>query len=94
MKKGIARWIYKWEMKLFPVNMDKMYVDQSMKNSQYGDRNLFSAYTPYGIKQIDSEFAKRIMEGDEPKELREDIKENPHLHRRIKRNLIFNLNQR
>jgi len=90
MIKYFRKLIYKWECKLFPVDMEAMYVDQSF-NLGY----VSSFYTPYGIKGIDSGFAQRIMKLEEdPKKLKKEIKENPHLHKRIKRNLIFNLKNR
>ena len=90
----IAKWIYKWEMKLFPIDMEKVYVDQVPNRWKYQHVSFHSSFAPYGIQQIDAEFAKRIMNGNEnPKKLKKEIKENPHLHRKIKRNLIFNLNQ-
>ena len=42
---------------LMPENIDDLYVDQAMSYGGY----FFSAYTPYGIKQIDSDFCHRIQ---------------------------------
>lgn len=85
-------------MILFPVNMDKIYVDQGGSRVFFADRCISTFYTPFGIKQLDSEFSKRIMDlRNDPEKIKnskillKEIKENPHLHRKIKRDLIVNL---
>jgi hypothetical protein len=45
---------------LMPPNIDDLWVDQSITNVDVADRNFFAAYTPYGIKMIDSRFGWRI----------------------------------
>lgn len=42
------------------INMEGVYLDQAMKRSRYGDRMVSSAFTPHGIRQIDSEYGIRI----------------------------------
>lgn len=124
-----------------PASMDEMYIDQAMENSGF----VFAAYTPWGIKQIDSDFCRRIQNierdpkeirrsiltnyldekkrinkdtfilkrdklgwirrfraeslinlahiGEDPKKLKDEILDNPHLHTGIKQNLIENLDR-
>jgi hypothetical protein len=59
---------------------------------------VFAAYTPYGIKDIESGYAKRILafKGDmkERTALAKEIAKNKHLHYAIKRNLLDNLAMR
>lgn len=43
---------------------EEIYVDQSSNYSEFYDRAVFSSYTPYGIKCIDSEFCSRIQNID------------------------------
>ena len=48
-----------------------------------------------GIAATRSEFCRRIQNihksGEDPKKLRKEIKENEHLHKMIKDNLLLNL---
>lgn len=92
----IDKWFYTQVSKMFPINMDKDYVDQvGMKKFRFADRQIASFYLPYGIKQLDSEYAERIISSKEnSKRLKKEIKSNPHLHWKIKRNLLFNLRNR
>ncbi len=80
----------------FEVDVDKIYFDQAMEKGQVLWRSITSAFTPFGIKQIDSKFARRITEGipsgkEDPVKLEEDIRANENLHKIIKDNLIENL---
>ena len=82
-------------MKIDGIDMDRIYTDQAMINDRYGDRNFFAAYTPFGIKQLDHAFSKRIQNLDEdPKKLAREISKCVHLHPVIKRNLRANLRAR
>ena len=89
----IRNLIYRWECKLFPIDMEKVYVDQAGVNRlRYKGLQITSFYLPEGIRQLDSEYSRRIMSHrEDTKNLRKEIKSNPHLHRKIKRNLLFNL---
>jgi hypothetical protein len=91
----IRNFLYYLECRLFPIDMEKIYRDQAKRSVVYGDRRITSFYLPHGIRQLDSEYSQRIMNmhesKEDPKNLRNDIKTNPHLHRKIKRNLLFNL---
>lgn len=81
-------------MKRKTINLDKLYVDQAIRSSTYGDRNIFSAYTPWGIRQLDSYYGNLIRTLPNKlfaTKLRKEIKNNPHLHKKIKENLLFNL---
>jgi hypothetical protein len=82
------------------VDFDEMYTDQApidtiIDNGEH--RGYFGAtYTPWGIKQLDSEFANRIqnlwkIDGDSSEQIRKDIIDNVHLHYYIKENLLLNL---
>lgn len=42
-------------------SFEDYYLDQSMKSARYGDRIIGSAYTPYGIKCIDSQYSSLIL---------------------------------
>lgn len=75
---------------------DEIYMDQSINIVDLCDRNFISAFTPYGISQLDSEFCKRIRDIKTKKEkekLEIEILENKNLHSIIKDNLLMNLNQ-
>lgn len=41
--------------------MEIDYTDQSIYSNTYGDRRFTSAFTPYGIKCMDSHYCNRIM---------------------------------
>lgn len=72
---------------------EEFYVDQAPINSRCFDRTFFSAYTPHGIRNLDSWMIKQIThESKYDKEtLEKMIKCNYHLHNIIKTNLIDNL---
>lgn len=75
-------------------DIDEVYRDQAVFNSKINDRYFFSAYTPHGIRVLDSQFCTRIRGAkskNECDEIREDIKNCPHLHKIIKDNLFLNL---
>ncbi len=75
-------------------DMQEIYRDQSMSNTQVGDRNIFCAYLPFGIKRMDAAYSILIKWMKSTKDasiLRDSIKNNPHLHFEIKHNLILNL---
>jgi hypothetical protein len=81
-------------MRRIPKDIDSLYVDQAMVRKTYLDRNFFAAYTPWGIRQLDSRFCRRIMalkSKAEAKVIRKQIKDCAHLHDVIKDNLFLNL---
>jgi len=53
---------YQLSLPLMPESIEDLYVDQAMVNDVYGDRGIFSAYTPYGIRQLDSGYCRRIID--------------------------------
>lgn len=76
------------------IKIEDIYVDQSQVFVKGFKKcpNIFSSYTAYGIKCIDSEYGRRICDTQEdPKTLEKEIRNNPHLHKIIKDNLIQNL---
>lgn len=76
-------------------NIDDIYIDQSINQIRIHDIYISSVYTPFGIKQIDSMFTKRIINlNEDPNKLRKEIEDNHHLHKTIKDNLITNLNNK
>jgi hypothetical protein len=78
----------KLKLPLMPSDIEDTYVDQAVDQSAY----VFAAYTSYGIKQIDSDFCKRIQElNEDPEVLKEETITNKHLHACIKENLLENL---
>jgi hypothetical protein len=58
-----------------PTSMDEMYIDQAMFQTATDEGfRCFSAYTPYGIKQIDHSFCRRIQAFQrDPKDIRREI---------------------
>lgn len=86
---------YKEEYLKDKDDIDTYYVDQAGTHSIYGDRALTSFFTWYGIKQMDSWYAKQIRLESDSKYTKEQlegfIKTNPHLHNIIKTNLLLNL---
>ena len=68
--------------------IEALYVDQA---PSLGYVSFY--YTPYGIREIDSDFGRRIRSCtvENAKGIREDILLNPHLHAYIKENLLQNL---
>lgn len=48
------------ELPLMPATIDEMYVDRAMSN----ECGVFAAYTPWGIREIDSMFCWRIQKFD------------------------------
>jgi hypothetical protein len=92
IRNSIWRFLYYLENKLYTSDIEDLYVDETIRKITVGDQCITSFYTPYGIKQMDSDYGRRIRSGTEDlKKLRREIKLNPHLHRRIKRNLLYNL---
>lgn len=72
----------------YRFDISNIYIDQV---PHYGNF-VSSVYLEKGIKEIDSGFAKRIMNLNEDyKKLEIEIQNNPHLHTMIKDNLIQNL---
>jgi hypothetical protein len=74
------------------------YVDQApYRNAgSIGDKYLrvSAIYTPWGIHRLDDEFARRIhvmTSVAEADKIKADIEANPHLHAKIKENLLENL---
>jgi len=47
-------------MKSKPINLSKIYLDQAIHHSSFGNRCFTAAYTPYGIKCLDTDFIYRI----------------------------------
>ena len=57
---------------LMPATFEELYVDQAMVNGA----GVSSAYTPYGIKEIDSLFCWRIQKLDrDQNEVRKELRE-------------------
>ena len=87
--------MYKIHLFFHPIDTDKMYRDQAATSTRIADRYISCYYLPFGIKILDSEYSQRIMNIDKskenPKKLMKEIKSNPHLHKEIKKNLLFNL---
>lgn len=72
---------------------EDIYIDQCRVVKSF----LYASYTPHGIRNLDTAFCKRILKAATANELREieaDLHDNPHLHIKIKENLILNLNTR
>lgn len=70
------------------IDDDELYIDQEY----YNHRHVLTSYTPYGIRQMYTDYADRILKGKEDKaKLQEEIQANPHLHQTLKNNLIQNL---
>lgn len=61
--------------------MEDYYYDCSHINVNYGDRNFSSAYTPYGIRCIDSEYHRRIINIYKPVIKLIKVERNPHYFR-------------
>lgn len=53
----IMETVTQMELPLMPADIDDLYVDQAMVNGS----GFFAAYTPWGVKQIDSLFCRRIQ---------------------------------
>lgn len=53
---------FQLSLPLMPADVDELYIDQAMVSNNFGNRGVFAAYTPYGIKQIDSGFIRRIQD--------------------------------
>lgn len=47
--------------RMTPEEMDRLHVDQAPYRSQYADRDFMSCYTPHGIRQIEGQYCRRIM---------------------------------
>jgi hypothetical protein len=55
------------QFELFPPsNIEDYYTDQSIYCADIGDRRITSAYTPWGIKCIDSQYSILIQKMDIP----------------------------
>jgi hypothetical protein len=78
--------------------MDVVYRDQAPTHNHYGDRCFFSALTPWGVKLREGGYIRRILDfqGNEEDRLglEREIRDDPHLHRVIKSDLIRNLRER
>lgn len=79
---------------MIDVNFDEICVDQAVRRSTCLDREFVSAYTPWGIRQMDTNYCNLI--GNMPSKeyadkLEKEIINNPHLHDIIKENLLSNL---
>lgn len=67
-----------------------MWLDQAPTDGPY----VFAAWSPDAIRNMDGELAQRIFHAPTKKELlklRAEVKANPHLHRKIKSNLLLNI---
>lgn len=87
-KSRVQIWLNGVEMK--PA--DRWRLDQAMVGRPGGP--LFAAWTPHGIRQMESKFAERIIAARSRAALavvRAELKKNPHLHRKIKDNLFLNI---
>lgn len=74
--------------------IDSYYRDQSIQVTDMGTKMLTAAYTWYGLKRMDSMYCNKILNMPNKKyadKLRKEIQENPHLHEKIKENLLYNL---
>jgi hypothetical protein len=61
---------------IMPANIEDLYIDQAMCSGE----GFFSAYTPWGIKQLDSNYSRRIMNlARDPEEVRAEIFNNEFL---------------
>ena len=76
------------------INIDEMYRDYAIHYSRFLNRTMMAGYTPWGIKQIDSYFCRRIRQLEsltEARVLEEEIIGCHHLHIKIRENLMANL---
>ena len=74
--------------------IDSYYIDQAMVSTQYFDRHLFAVYTPHGIRMLEGAYCEKMRNmptKEYADDLRREIKKNPHLHEKIKENLLLNL---
>lgn len=74
------------------MRYEEWQLDQAMVGHPSGP--IFAAYTPEGIRQLDSEFCQRILSAKtvaDFEQIEKDIWANPHLHTKIKSNLLLNL---
>lgn len=78
--------------------MEVVYRDQAVYHKHFLDRCFIAAYTPLGIQRREYGYIRRILDfkgtEEERKELEKEIRDDPHLHKVIKRNLIDNLKDR
>lgn len=75
-------------------SVDELYRDQAVLRYRFFDRGFFCALTPYGVKELDSAYARRILAGKNLVELAREIRRDPHLHFKIKDNLLLNIRRR
>lgn len=71
-----------------------IWFDQSPRNSNYGDRHFFMSYTPPGVYAVYRAFVRRMrspQQGESKRRIKRDIQTNPHLHPRLKRELLRGL---
>jgi hypothetical protein len=52
---------FQLSLPLMPATIAELYVDQAMSSVDIYDRNIFCAYTPHGIREMDHEYCQRIM---------------------------------
>jgi len=74
--------------------IESYYRDQAPYSSKVEDRHISATFTPHGIRQIDSLFIRKIQNLPTRKyadQVKKEIIENPHLHEKIKENLLLNL---
>jgi len=73
--------------------MDGLLLDQA---STLGSKSGVGAcYTPWGMRQMDTEICKRIGKIKNTKDLLDlerEIQNNPHLHIKLRQNYIINMN--
>ncbi len=68
-----------------------VYADQAVQGSP-GQFGVFASFTPYGIQMRDGAYGDRIRARfEDPILLTAEITSDPHLHSRIKENLLHNL---
>ena len=85
---------YKQEFPNKLTDWNKVYMDQGINTSVFGDRRITSIHLETGLKRIDGFFAREIQRHHNnysKKELMKMIKNNSHLHNIIKTNLLANL---
>lgn len=81
----------------FPVfNMEAMYRDYGPERISMPGFHFSGYYTPWGIKRLDSDYCKRIinLDGETSELLARRIHTDYHLHPTIRRNLLYNLRMR
>jgi len=72
----------------------KIWVDQAPLRSYFADRFFFASYTPFGVHAVYVAFLRRMRSaepGDSKRSIKRDIQSNPHLHFKLKAQLLKRL---